>query len=104
MNNRRLQPELSNVLPMLRGLLADATDDPDRPYRPVIFRVSTSKASVEQAASAPTAKGKRRSGGSKTTGRVPLAKNAKACTGGGEAAVGALQCVCCNKPAPDAPG
>ncbi len=72
MKSRRLQREFSKALPLLRGLLADATDDPDRPYRPVILRVSTAKADLELAASAPTAKGNRRPAGAKRTDAEPL--------------------------------
>jgi len=72
MNNQHLQRELANALPILRGLLADVTDDPDRPYRPVILRVSTTKASLDFAASTPTAKRKRKSGGPKQGDREPL--------------------------------
>jgi len=60
------------VLPILRGLLADATDDPDRPYRPVILRVSTTQAGLELAASSSTTKGSRRPAGLKRTNAEPL--------------------------------
>ncbi len=72
MNSRHLQRELANVLPILRGLLADVTGDPDRPCRPVILRVSMTKASLEFAASAPTAKGRRRPAGLKRDDKEPL--------------------------------
>jgi NAD(P)-dependent dehydrogenase (short-subunit alcohol dehydrogenase family) len=40
------------MAPILRGLLADQTDNPDMPYRPIILKSLTSKEAIDFAASA----------------------------------------------------
>ncbi|HUT31282.1 MAG TPA: SDR family NAD(P)-dependent oxidoreductase [Sedimentisphaerales bacterium] len=44
--------QLTRIAPILRGLLADRTDNPDVPYRPVILKSLTSEEAMDFAASA----------------------------------------------------
>jgi NAD(P)-dependent dehydrogenase (short-subunit alcohol dehydrogenase family) len=47
---------LAQIAPVVRGLLAEPTGNPDIPYRPVILKSLTSKAAIDFAASAKNAK------------------------------------------------
>jgi NAD(P)-dependent dehydrogenase (short-subunit alcohol dehydrogenase family) len=51
-SERHSSSQLARIAPILRGLLADKTDNPDMPYRPVILKSLTSKEAVDFAASA----------------------------------------------------
>ena len=46
---------LTQIAPIVRGLLAEATDEPDTPYKPVIVKSLTSKEAVDFAGSAKNA-------------------------------------------------
>ena len=50
---------LVQITPVVRGLLAEATGDEDKPYRPVILKSLTSKEGVDFAGSAKNAEAKR---------------------------------------------
>lgn len=50
---------LAQITPVVRGLLAEATGDEDKPYRPVILKSLTSKEAVDFAGSAKNAEAKR---------------------------------------------
>jgi len=49
---------LAQIAPVVRGLLAEPTGNPDIPYRPVILKSLTNKAALEFAGSTKNAKGK----------------------------------------------
>ncbi|MHC4060103.1 MAG: SDR family NAD(P)-dependent oxidoreductase [Planctomycetota bacterium] len=51
-SERHSSSPMARIAPILRGLLADRTANPDFPYRPVILKSLTSKEAVEFAASA----------------------------------------------------
>ena len=51
-SERHSSSQLACIAPILRGLLADQTDNPDMPYRPIILKSLTSKEAVDFAASA----------------------------------------------------
>jgi NAD(P)-dependent dehydrogenase (short-subunit alcohol dehydrogenase family) len=50
---------LVQITPIVRGLLAEATGDEDKPYRPVILKSLTSKEAIDFAGSAKNAEAKR---------------------------------------------
>jgi len=72
MNTNRSGQGLVEVVTVLRGLLAETTGDADRPYKPVILKVSTSRADLELAATGKRAKKHQRSASSKKTITEPL--------------------------------
>ena len=50
-----LPKRLVEIIPVVRGLLAEATVDPDMPYKPVIVKSLTGKKAIEFAGSAKNA-------------------------------------------------
>ncbi len=52
MSEKRLPSKLTGLTPIIRGLLADATGDPDVPYAPVILKSLTTDEAIDFAASA----------------------------------------------------
>jgi NAD(P)-dependent dehydrogenase (short-subunit alcohol dehydrogenase family) len=51
-SERHSSSQLARIAPILRGLLADKTGNPDIPYRPIILKSLTSKEAIDFAASA----------------------------------------------------
>jgi NAD(P)-dependent dehydrogenase (short-subunit alcohol dehydrogenase family) len=71
-SERHSSSQLARIAPILRGLLADKTDNPDMPYQPIILKSLTSKEAMDFAASAKNAQA-RQYPGSLTKGKtLPL--------------------------------
>ncbi|MHC4575189.1 MAG: hypothetical protein ACYS76_13835, partial [Planctomycetota bacterium] len=51
MSDQRPSSQLARIAPLLRGLLANKTDNPDMPYQPVILKSLTTKEAIAFTAS-----------------------------------------------------